>query len=175
MSDDQIRLMDEKCFKDMVKYRVRQKAFSELCIIQQGHTKVQGIKYSGLYGPQKYLKSTLFTNKKQRLLYNLRCRSVNGIKDNFHRLYGGEKACQFLCFNQDDNQEHILSCSTLISNLSDSNLQILQRVKYSDLFGTVIQQLEITNMFLVLLRTRKRLLQTDQEPACKGNNTRPKN
>ena len=171
LDEDQITSMDAKSFKDMVKYKVRKRAFSELSTIQMEHTKVQNIEYFGLHGPQKYLTSKLFNNKKRRLLYNLRCRSVNGIKDNFHRLYGDAIACPFLCLNQDDNQEHLLSCTTLTSKLSDNNLQLLLRVNYSHLFGTVIQQLDVTNMFLVLLGIRKRLLQTDQEPSCEGNNT----
>ena len=157
----------------MIRNKVRNKASLELKSIRQNHTKVKEILYSGLHSPQKYLQSPLFNNKKRSLLYNLRCRSVNSIKDNFHRLYHGEIACPFLCLNQDDSQEHLLSCSTVVSHLSDSDKQLLQTVDYSHLFGTVTQQVGITNMFLVLLRTRKRLLKTAQEPACGGNNTRP--
>ena len=162
-----------KQVKNMVKSKVRKIAFLELSSIQQKHTKVQTIEYSGLSAPQKYLKSTMFSNKKRQLLYNLRCRSVNDIQDNFHRLYGDEPACPFLCPLQVDNQEHLLTCKSLVTHLSTSNQQALQGVSYSHLFGTVTQQLRITNIFLALLGIRKRLLQTDQEPACEGNSTRP--
>ena len=115
--------MDDQSFQNIVKSKVRKIAFSELSIIQQKHTKVQNIQYSGLSAPQEYLMSTTFTNKKRQLLYNLRCRSVNGIKDNFHRLYGDELACPFLCPQQVDNQEHLLTCKLLITHLSASNQQ----------------------------------------------------
>ena len=68
---------------------------------------------------------------------------------------------------------HLLTCKFLITHLSASNQQAIEDVSYSHLFGTVSQQLNITNIFLALLGIRKRLLQTDQEPACEGNSTRP--
>ena len=49
LDEDQIIGMDEKSFKDMVKYSARKKAFSELSIIQKEHTKVQNIEYFGLH------------------------------------------------------------------------------------------------------------------------------
>ena len=171
--EEKIAQMDGKSFKNMVKVKVRKQAFKELCEVQKGHIKVQDIKYFGLTEPQEYLKSTSFSNKEQYLLYNLRCRSVNGIKDNFHRLYNNEVSCPFFCPQQIDNQEHILTCATIIAKLSDREKQLLESVSYSHLFGTVTQQLNITNIFLVLLRIRKRLLKIDQQPACEGNNTRP--
>jgi hypothetical protein len=87
ITEEKIAQMDGKSLKNMVKVKVRKQAFKELCEVQKWYIKVQDIKYFGLTEPQEYLKSTSFSNKKRYLLYNLRCRSVNGIKDNFHRLY----------------------------------------------------------------------------------------
>ena len=86
---------------------------------------------------------TIFTNKKRQLVYNLRCRSVNDIKDNFHRLYGDEPAFPFLCPLQVDNQEHLLICQSLVTHLTSNNQNALQGVSYSHLFGTCPQQLYI--------------------------------
>ena len=106
-----------------MKYKVRKKAFRELCDVQKRHIKVQDIKYSGLNQPQEYLTSTSFSNKKRYLLYNLRCRSVKGIKDNFHRLYNDKVSCPFLCPQQIDNQEHIISCAPVIAKLSETVIE----------------------------------------------------
>ena len=67
MDENKISQMDAQSFKNMVKSKVRKIAFSELSIIQQKHTKVQNIHYSGLSAPQEYLMSTTFTNKKRQL------------------------------------------------------------------------------------------------------------
>ena len=82
--------MDNQSFNNMVKTKVRKIAFSELSIIQQKHTKVRNIQYSGLSAPQEYPMRTTFPNKKHQLLYNLPCRSVNGMKDNLYPIYDDE-------------------------------------------------------------------------------------
>ena len=38
---------------------------------------------------------------------------------------------------------------------------------------TVEEQATVTSVFLILLRIRIKLLETDQRLACEGNNTRP--
>jgi hypothetical protein len=57
-------------------------------------------------------------------------------------------------------------------HLSNTERKLLEKVRYSDLFGTVSEQKEITGIFLILLRIRKRLQDKDPEPAYKGNNSR---
>ena len=95
---------------------------------------------------------------------------MNGIKDNFHQLYGDELACPFLCPQEVDKQEQILTCKSLITHFSASSQQAIHDVTYSHLFGTV-PQLNMTNIFLALQGIKKRLLQIDHEPACEGNST----
>ena len=97
----------------------------------------------------------------------------NYIKDNFHWLYGDEPAFPFLCPLQVDIQEYLLTCQSLVTHITSNNQHVLQGVSYSHLFGTGPQQLDITNIFVALLRIRKMLLQTDQVPAWEGNSTRP--
>ena len=58
-----------------------------------------------------------------------------------------------------------------MTQLSISELRQLEQVKYSDLFGTVKEQKEITEIFLILLGIRTRLLENTLEPAYEGNNS----
>ena len=118
--------------------------------------------------------SEIFNNRKCSLLYNLRCNTVKGIRDNFHKQFRGQIKCPFKCPHEKDTQQHVLSCNYLVKHLSDSNKLLLQNIKYTDLFGTVEEQYNITSIFLILLRIRTRLLDTDQGPACEGNNSRPR-
>ena len=137
-----------------------------------GHKKVRDIKHMGLFGPQEYLTSELFSNKTRKLLYNLRCKSVTGIRGSFHTQYKENTLCPLLC-PQEDTQEHLLCCPALMAHLNNSEQELLTQVKYSDLFGTLRQQKDVTGIFLILLGIRTRLLDKDEEPACEGNNSRP--
>ena len=140
--------------------------------VQSGHNKVEKIEFSCLRGPQGYLTSKLQNNKMRNLLYNLRIRSVKGLRDNFHKYYTGNVSCSLKC-SQLDYQEHLLCCVNVTSLLSDSQKLLLGRVNYNDLFGTVEKQATVTSVFLILPRIRFKLLETDQRLACEGNNTRP--
>ena len=173
LSEDDICGMDSETYKSYIKRKVRNVAFSELSQMKISHKKVQHINHMGLVGPQNYLTSELLSNKTRSLLYNLRCKSVSGIRGSFRRQYREDIFCPFLCPMKEDTQEHILCCQKLVAHLGNSERKLLEKVKYPDLFGTVSEQKEITGIFLILLRIRKRLLDKDPEPAYEGNNSRP--
>jgi hypothetical protein len=172
LSDQEICAMSVVDYKKLVKSIVRNKIFLDLRHIQDKHTKIKHITYTSLVEPQAYLKSDIFNKKQQKLLYNLRSKSVRGFKDNFHDQFDSI-SCQLHCQGQEDSQEHLLSCQSVISCLSEGNQQLLNSVKYSDLFGTLEEQLRITNTFLILIRVSTRLLERHQKLACVGSNTRP--
>ena len=172
MCEEEIKRMTEIQFKALVKLRVRNKVFHDLREVQSGHMKVKHIVFSRLKYPQDYLTSELLNNKTRSLLYNLRSKSVRGIKDNFHRQFKGALSCPFLCLKI-DSQEHLLCCTTLVSALNNSQKQLLGMVQYVDIFGTVEEQSRAARVFLILMRIRTRLLETSQGPACEGNSTQP--
>ena len=124
-------------------------------------------------GPQEYLLSRKFNNETSSLLYNLRCRSVRGVKANFRKHFKGDIKCPFQCLNQVDSQEHNLFCKGLVSQLKSKQKTLLESVRCTDIYGTLKEQFRVTSIFLVLMRIRTRLLDKDQQPACEGKNTRP--
>ena len=172
LSDQEICAMSIVDYKKLVKTIVQNKIFLDLRHIQDKHTKIKHITYTSLVEPQSYFKSDIFNNKQRKLLYTLRSKSASGFKDNFHCQFDSI-SCQLHCQGQEDSQEHLLSCQSVISCLSEGNQQLLNSVKYSDLFGTLEEQLRITNTFLILIRVRIRLLERHQKLACEGSNTRP--
>ena len=172
LSEEDIVGMDESKYKSYIKYKVRSKSFLELSEMKRGHKKVRDITHMGLFGPQEYLTSELFSNKTRKLLYNLRCKSVVGIRGSFRTQYKENVFCPFLCI-QEDTQEHILCCPALMAHLSNFEQDLLTQVKYSDLFGTLRQKKDVTGIFLNLLGIRTRLLEKDKESACEGNNSQP--
>ena len=77
--------MKEKNNNSFPKRKVRTKSFKELKIVQGEHTKVNQIHYDFLGEPQDYLNSKLSRNKLSKLLFNLCCKTIKNIKDNFHK------------------------------------------------------------------------------------------
>ena len=144
--------MTENYYKEHIKLKVRESAFNDLIVQQQGHKKAKNVIYSDFTIPQPYLTSALFDNNMSSLLFNLRCRTVKGIKDNFHSYYNNDIACE-LCGGT-DSQEHILQCHILKTHRPSSNPSV-----YSHIFGTVKQQRDVTILFTRLLVERDRLLE----------------
>ena len=108
------------------------------------------IQYSALDKPQSYLLSSEFNNNMCSLLFNMRCKTVSGIKGNFPTHYADNFNCE-LC-GEEDSQEHILKCQVINEHVPNST-----NSKYSDIFGTVQQQRDVTILFTRLLKERDKL------------------
>ena len=78
-----------------MKKKVREFAFSQLEENKLEHEKVRDIMHSNNDQVQEYLKTHKMTNRKKSLLFNLRSKSENTFKDNFHRMYN-DVSCPML-------------------------------------------------------------------------------
>ena len=172
-NEEKIASVSEDIFKKQIMSSLRKKVFCELQIIQEGHGKVRDIVFQDLGEPQEYLHSRIFTNRLSSLLFNLRCRSVKSIKDNFHRKYQGDLLCPLLCPSEIDSQEHILACSTIKKHLKSDQILLLDGVKYQHIFVSISEQYNATTIFIIILKIQHRLLEKDQEPAYHGSNSGP--
>ena len=157
IDEETIMATDKDTFKKLIKTSVWNVFFQELETKKLTHTKVRNIIYSGSRVPEKYLTSPRFDNNMRSLLFNLRCRSVNEFHDNFHTMYGKEPPCR-VCLTNIDSQEHSLVCSGIKEELTDSELDMLNSLKYSDLFGNESQQFLATKMYQRILEIREFLL-----------------
>ena len=97
-SEEQIMSMRELDFRQLIKKKIKEHSFRELTNIKTSHIKVKNIQHTSFSGPQKYLLSNELTRKRHSLLYNLRCQSDRGIKDNFHRQLK-DLSCPLKCLN----------------------------------------------------------------------------
>ena len=77
---------------------------------------------------------------------------MSGIKDNFPGLYNQAISCD-LC-GEIDRQEHLMECPKLNTH-EDNN----SHIKYSHIFGSVIEQRDVTILFGKLLDERNKLLE----------------
>ena len=104
-----------------------------------------------------------------------KCESVKDLKNNFRNMYNDEVECRLKCQNKIDSQQHTLECHVIITHLRSNQKEFLKQVKYEHLFGKPKDQLKIAKMFIIILRTRERLLERNQEHAHHGNNSAPDN
>ena len=87
--------MSDKDYMLLVRKHRNQHSFQDLSNIKVGHKKVKDIPQVSTGGAQKYMKRSKFTNKTRRLLYNLRCKSVKLVKDNFQSQFKEDPSCPF--------------------------------------------------------------------------------
>ena len=96
LDEDSISEMSRDAFKKHSKSKVREAALKHLKSIQEGHSKVRGIKYSSLE-TQKYLTSPLFTNKECDVLFAIRSYTLRGIKGNTPSIHKDNMLCLLKC------------------------------------------------------------------------------
>ena len=162
-------------YRKLIKNKVRDAALKFLKSLQQTHKKVKGIKYEKLE-TQPYLKSHLFSNEENHLLFALRSRTARTFRANFSNLYGGKVECPLLCWDQEqyepaleDSQEHILYCKKLTV---DSSSISCGKVLYGDLFADVSRQKEAVTLYTTLIEEReKQIKEKDSDPP--GDNLDP--
>ena len=149
-------------YKKIIKERIRQKVFNNLKAIQESHTKVKDIQYD-TFKIQSYMKSHILTNHEVSLLFSLRSRTFRGVKNNF----GMKDRCSLGCPVLED-QEHWLMCGKTTFN-SNTDIQ------YSQLYGTLEQQINIVKLFSLLEEERKELLErsTPSSPVAADIGPRP--
>ena len=80
ISEQEISQMKKQKFKDIIKSLARDSALQYLKALKQTHTKLDGITYKN-FELQSYLSSPLFNNESRNLLFRLRTRTVNGIRN----------------------------------------------------------------------------------------------
>ena len=157
MDDQNIAQTDFVQFKCDVKKAVWKAFYGELQEKKLTHIKVKHIQYSGQRLPQAYLTNPKFDNEMCSLLLNLRCSSVNDFMDNFHSLYGKTPPCKTLCGENIDSQSHALACKSVLRKLTQTEVNLIKQVEYSDLFGSVDQQYQITSIYKRIIEVRKGL------------------
>ena len=154
LSDDQIRQMSRVDYKTLVKGKIRDSAFIHFKEMQAGHKKGKLIEHHNLLKPQLYLTTNLLTNKQVSLLYNLRCQSVWGIKNNFHRQYQ-DIQCP-LCKTEIDSQSHVLLCTVIKKHYRYTQSA---DIHYNMIYGSLEKQVATTILYSSLLEVRNRLLE----------------
>ena len=155
LTDEQSSSFSYTDYKKLIKNKVKNKVFKELTDIKASHSKVMNITHVNMDFPQNYLLSNQFSNKMCSLLFNLRSKSVNEFKGNMQS--SNQQPPCTVCGQEEDSQEHSLICSVLKKHIPISHMELFESVKYADLFGNIVDQLQITEVFNTIIQTRQQL------------------
>ena len=79
------------------------------------------------------------------------------VKQNFSTQFNQNLLCILGC-NEEETQQHLLDCKNILDRLN--NKYILSECEYSDLFGNIKEQVQITKIFSEILQIRKEIEET---------------
>ena len=135
MNEDSISGVNREALKKHTRTKVKEAALKHLKSIQEGQSKVRGIKYEALTA-QSYLTSPLFNNSECTALFALRSHTLRGVKGNTPSIHKENMSCPLKCDQySEDVQEHILKCQVILNELGDQELEAAQLVDYNDIYG----------------------------------------
>ena len=161
MNEDHREHTTIKVYKDLVRSKVFQAAFTFLLDQQQTHSKIRNIKYKQLE-LQTYLHSPIFSRKEVELLFRLRSRTVPGIKTDFSELYKPDLSCP-VCGLHPDTLPALLTCPVLKAELLTT--ADYSQIQHDDIFSSdILKQNAVTKIYIQLLEKREKILNPDEEP-----------
>ena len=91
------------------------------------------------------------------------------IRCNFKNLYRENLYCPLKCAPEgssphEDTQQHLISCNTIIQNLSDCQTIIaVNTIKYEDIYGDIYQQKAIVSLVKECLRIRNKIIEESKQ------------
>ena len=132
MTFDEIRTIDRKRFKTLVKNRIQIKALEYLLFIKSKHSKGKELSYDELE-LQNYLSSkSNLSIKEKSFIFSCRTRMLD-VKSNFKT--GQNNLNCDKCGKEEETQRHILTCSAISSNseISNHDIPLYEHLFCSDL------------------------------------------
>ena len=93
INEEHIATMDSASYKNTIKQAVRNKAFRDLELLKEGHSKVRENVYYGLKCPQSYLTDRSVTTQQRSIIFGLKSRTIRGIKLYFKHHFADNTLC----------------------------------------------------------------------------------
>ena len=99
INEEHIATMDSASYKNTNKQAVRNKAFRDLELLKEGHSKLWENVYYWLKCPQSYLTNRSVTTQQRSIIFGLKSRTIRGIKLNFKHHFADNTLCPICeCF-----------------------------------------------------------------------------
>ena len=152
LSFDTIKNMTKFSFKKIVKNKIKQATFNFLMQKEEGHSKLNNLKYKELV-MQPYFKSTKLNTSQVKQLFRFRTRMSN-VKANFKFKYSKSGyLCPLSCGEFEDDQ-HLLKCSITKSYRRQLN------VKFENTFSGDSDELGVlTDLLMEAEKTRDAIVE----------------
>ena len=109
---------------------------------------------------QTYLCSALFSKENIGMLFSLRSKTVQSIRNDFQEQYKPSLSCP-LCSKHIDSLPEIFNYVKLkyeVESLPDETQHSINQTKYGDIFLDVYKQKQATDTYTTLMKLREKLL-----------------
>ena len=150
-TQETISSMKKGTFKKLISSKIREASNKFLLELKQKHSKSEGLTLSTEV--KKYLTCSELSTTEKQVLFSLRARTFNckaNYKNQFLSL-----ACEFC--NNPDTQEHLISC------FQTKRKEETIDVEYTDIFGSIQQQIKIAKIMKKIFDFRQFSSQGNQE------------
>ena len=154
LSDEDVATMSKWRFKKLLRQKIRDAALQHLNNQALAHSKSIALVKTELKC-EDYITDTRFSVSEVQLLFRLRTRTFP-VKENLKNKYRDDLSCEF-CRIGYSTQQHQLECPVIkkfVPELAE------QQCNYSDIFGTVEDQLRIVKTYSEISRRREILLES---------------
>ena len=115
--------------------------------LKNGHTKIADITYSK-FQIQPYLTTKELNNSGKQLLFNLRS-NCHSSKHNFRKMNKNNTNCVFQCPHIENQRHSFTQCTKILNTISNA-----YTTKYEDIYGTIIEQVKSTIIFMKIEKKR---------------------
>ena len=159
LTDVQIKALSNEEFKRKVKLKVEIFAYKYVKKLQHSHSKTSELEFDS-FCPSEYLVSPYLSKDQVKLLYKLRNYMID-VKLNFGSMHKENPWCR-TCFMVKETQQHLLNCPVIIKRLE--NVINLSSMRHCMLFKEIEKQIEITNVFSVIIETRTKIIEENRNP-----------
>ena len=134
-SEESIKNLSKDTLKKVVKTKINEIVLKVLKENQTKHSKVKHIEYTK-FKLQDYVKDQGMTNSMVETMIALRSSMVRGSEPELCVSSSMRTRCPLQCRDTaGDTQRHLLECPELRARLSVAEDQVLELVKYDDIFG----------------------------------------
>ena len=154
LSDNEIKLMKEQKFENIINTAAAKKTLDYLNKIADSHSKSK-ILVKFKLERESYLYDPRFSRSEIELLFRLRTRMLD-VKNKFANKYDTDIGYK-LCKAQVESQQHLLKCDTLAAKVN-----IHEEIAYEDIFKGVDKQLVVVKVYKKLFREREIILNDEE-------------
>ena len=150
-TDEEISRMKKDTFKSYVDKKIDLAAFEYLQKLAKKHSKSEFSWTQSKLEKQGYLSDPRFSKQDVQLLFALRTRMID-VRSNFRNLHSNNLDCQTCNQTCIEDENHLLNCESLKNEESVEN-------NFSQVYGSVDEQLNVVKNFKQILRKRETLLE----------------